>query len=472
MSNNTNSNAGGAGGAAPMSDADKANVEVSKGYTQYYNNGYRILVTRLALVDPTKAWPTAEAIHKVLSVCKKGLKTWCEMDPDPGRTDRLVKIASERALPKRVWDFEILSLLPQLRLAKREEDLFFLHVTGEYEDNTFQLKFGLYPLPFGSSSPMQIVSVSRPPSQAGASGAGASGAVSRRRVSVAQDVSLNMVHLVNVSLPPSAPQARSARGSSAPMRPPVVLSDTSAVSVHSAPPPVAVPDGAGGASLPVATAVPDGAGGASLPVAVPDGAGGAGRSLDDVMLPPEVIHSMDRLIAKVRQLEGEADTLLKRIAQLDQGGADRDRKIAELERTLSARDAEKTELLDKLKANDSRISELDRALYARNVENGQLQNQVGTGTARITELEGQFAASDARASMMEPQLSGKDARIAELEASLAKARKMIDIKTERAKVVGSNVRDLKRKLAALEGPTDEVELVQPAENNGGAAAAP
>ena len=440
MSNNTNSNAGGAGGAAPMSDADKANVEVSKGYTQYYNNGYRILVTRLALVDPMKAWPTPEAIHKVLSVCKKGLKTWCEMDPDPGCTDRLVKIASERALPKRVWDFEILSLLPQLRLAKREEDLFFLHVTGEYEDNTFQRKFGLYPLPFGSSSPMQIVSVSRPPSQAGASGAGASGAVSRRRVSVAQDVSLNMVHLVNVSLPPSAPQARLARGSSAPMRPPVVLSDTSAVSVHSAPPPVAVPDGAGGASL---------------PVAVPDGAGGAGR-----------------LIAKVRQLEGEADTLLKRIAQLDQGGADRDRKIAELERTLSARDAEKAELLDKLKANDSRISELDRALYARNVENGQLQNQVGTGTARITELEGQFAASDARAATMEPQLSGKDARIAELEAELAKAKDIIKEKTKRSHIVGSNMRALKRKLAELEGPTDEVELVQPAENNGGAAAAP
>ena len=241
--------------------------------------------------------------------------------------------------------------------------------------------------------------------------------------------------------------------------------------------------GAGGASRFVDL---HGAGGASRLVDL-HGAGGASRFVDaqapaldqlaaaaaSVSLPPcPVAVPRPAPASEVQKLNKEIETLLGRIAVLTQTNGRNDRELTQAK-------SSNADLQGLLVAKDARISDLEKQVRTGASEATALQNQVTmtdahrtTAEARVAELEPVLAQRDARIAELEPVLAQRDARIAELETTLAKARKTIDIKTERAKMVGSNVRALKRKLAVFEAPPDEVERVQPAENNGGAAGAP
>ena len=227
--------------------------------------------------------------------------------------------------------------------------------------------------------------------------------------------------------------------------------------------------GAGGASRLVDL---HGAGGASRLVDL-HGAGGASRFVDaqapaldqlaaaaaSVSLPPcPVAVPRPAPASEVQKLNKEIETLLGRIAVLTQTNGRNDRELTQAK-------SSNADLQGLLVAKDARISDLEKQVRTGASEATALQNQVTMTDAHRTTAE-------ARVAELEPVLAQRDARIAELETTLAKARKTIDIKTERAKMVGSNVRALKRKLAVFEAPPDEVERVQPAENNGGAAGAP
>ena len=215
------------------------------------------------------------------------------------------------------------------------------------------------------------------------------------------------------------------------------------------------------------------AGAAALGSAGGAGAGGASRFVDaqapaldqlaaaaaSVSLPPcPVAVPRPAPASEVQKLNKEIETLLGRIAVLTQTNGRNDRELTQAK-------SSNADLQGLLVAKDARISDLEKQVRTGASEATALQNQVTMTDAHRTTAE-------ARVAELEPVLAQRDARIAELETGLAKARKTIDIKTERAKMVGSNVRALKRKLAVFEAPPDEVERVQPAENNGGAAGAP
>jgi len=385
--------------------------------TQTYYK-FRYYVARLTLKDPAKPWPTPEYLHATLSVAQKSLRTWCEMPEGAGRTDRLVKLYAAADHPMRTWRriVHMVGLLP----SNENEDRYFsgcTKVPSMFHDCNFPIRVNLTKIP---------------PMIAGAAALGSAGGA-----------------------------------------------------------------GAGGASRFVDL---HGAGGASRLVDL-HGAGGASRFVDaqapaldqlaaaaaSVSLPPcPVAVPRPAPASEVQKLNKEIETLLGRIAVLTQTNGRNDRELTQAK-------SSNADLQGLLVAKDARISDLEKQVRTGASEATALQNQVtmtdahrttaearvaelepvlAQRDARIAELEPVLAQRDARIAELEPVLAQRDARIAELETTLAKARKTIDIKTERAKMVGSNVRALKRKLAVFEAPPDEVERVQPAENNGGAAGAP
>jgi len=396
--------------------------------TQTYYK-FRYYVARLTLKDPTKPWPTPEYLHATLSVAQKSLRTWCEMPEGAGRTDRLVKLYAAADHPMRTWRriVHMVGLLP----SNENEDRYFsgcTKVPSMYHDRNFPIRVNLTKIP---------------PMIAGAAALGSAGGAGA-----------------------GAAALGSAGGAGA-------GGASRLVDLH----------GAGGASRLVDL---HGAGGASRLVDL-HGAGGASRFVDaqapaldqlaaaaaSVSLPPcPVAVPRPAPASEVQKLNKEIETLLGRIAVLTQTNGRNDRELTQAK-------SSNADLQGLLVAKDARISDLEKQVRTGASEATALQNQVTmtdahrtTAEARVAELEPVLAQRDARIAELEPVLAQRDARIAELETTLAKARKTIDIKTERAKMVGSNVRALKRKLAVFEAPPDEVERVQPAENNGGAAGAP
>ena len=377
-------------------------VNKSKGYDMHGSNKFRTVVARLTLMDPSKPWPDHDAIRKDLPHFKKGLLSWYEMDPEPGCTDRLVRIGSNYEIPKYTWPTIFNKV--GLRSANPGEDLFYRLcnlIPNEYWGGKFMRQVNLNPL-----------ESSLPQNPYGPLG------------SVIADNSLSAVIAAGAAARPPIPVLVGAR-------PPIpVLDDAGAASM-----PVPVLDGA--ASMPVP--VLDGA--ASMPVPVVDGAGGASRyaSLEGLYNHPLVDEALDKLMARVQQQRIENDHLLTRNLQLEQRGVDKDRAITKLETDLAVAKSGNADLQGLLSAKDTRIRDLEPNFSACFAENSLLRNQATMGTARIAELESQFAASDARAATMEPQLAGKDARILTLEAELAEAKSTIRDKTRRATGGGSSV---------------------------------
>ena len=113
-------------------------VERSQGYDGGSFHKFRHYVARLTPMDPTKPWPTDEFLHATLSECKKSLNTWCEMPPEAGRTDRLVKVYALSEHPKSTW--RSIVALVGLQSSNAAEDVYYrvnTAVAGEHHDRNF-----------------------------------------------------------------------------------------------------------------------------------------------------------------------------------------------------------------------------------------------------------------------------------------------------------------------------------------------
>ena len=122
-------------------------VNKSKGYDTHCSHKFRTVVARLTLMDPSKPWPDHDAIRKDLPHFKKGLSSWYEMDPEPGCTDRLVRIGSNYEIPKYTWPTIFNKV--GLRSANPGEDLFYRLcnlIPNEYWGGKFMRQVNLNPL--------------------------------------------------------------------------------------------------------------------------------------------------------------------------------------------------------------------------------------------------------------------------------------------------------------------------------------
>ena len=439
-------------------------VEVSRGYDGGSFHKFRHYVARLTPMDPSKPWPTDEFLHAKLSECRKSLNTWCEMPPEAGRTDRLVKVYALSEHPKSTW--RSIVALVGLQSSNAAEDVYYrvnTAVAGEHHDRNFPRTVNLMKV-----RPLVI-------------GAGGAGGSASALVSAGAGAASRLVD----QQAPALHQLAAA-----------------AASVSLPPCPVAVPRAAPANEVQRLREETE-----NLLKRI------AGLNQTEVRNARELakanarITELDAELVKQEEEIGTRDGRIvlagirldeakARVAEQDAELAKAKARIAELETELAQAKASNADLQGLLDAKDARIAGLDKQVRDGASEANALQNQVRMTDAHRTTTEAENA--DLRAQLARIGAGGAGAAVVidvetqEENRSLREHNSRLrgDLGVERALVstLHTQLRGTKRKLDALEKPADDDEVeymgttsVKSAEtkeigddddNNGGAAGAP
>ena len=396
-------------------------VERSQGYDGGSFHKFRHYVARLTPMDPTKPWPTDEFLHATLSECKKSLNTWCEMPPEAGRTDRLVKVYALSEHPKSTW--RSIVALVGLQSSNAAEDVYYrvnTAVAGEHHDRNFPRTVNLMkvrPLVIGAGGAALV-----------SAGSGAGGSASAL-VSAGSGAGGSASALVSA-------------GAGAASR----LVDQQAPALHQ------LAAAAASVSLP------------PCPVAVPRAA-----PANEVQRLREETENLLKRIAGLNQTEvRNARELAKANARI----TELDAELVKQEEEIGTRDGRIVLMEDRLDASKARVAEQDAELAKAKARIAELETGLAQRDARIAELETGLAAenSDLRAQLAAANAAGGapvaavviDVETQEENRSLREHNSRLrgDLGVERALVstLHTQLRGTKRKLDALEKPADDDEV--------------